>query len=148
MLTNGEALAFVGAAAIAGGSLAFASFCYSREKILLERLRRSYQFAEAQMDAQEEEIKHLRGVISGASQVLQSKLDLKVPVAVVAAGLSDVWIDAHSPLPVDLSMRPAFTQGDRETCGGCGKPLFPEEIAACPGETCKNFKNPLAPFPT
>jgi hypothetical protein len=40
--------------------------------------------------------------------------------------------------PVD-DIRPAFTQGATELCGGCGHMLPPEEIKACMGADCFRY---------
>jgi len=46
------------------------------------------------------------------------------------------FYENQKAVPIDDTMRPAFTQGDREKCGGCGANLTPDQLAECKGEEC------------
>jgi hypothetical protein len=45
----------------------------------------------------------------------------------------------------DETMRPAFEQGSTELCGGCGHMVLPEQLEACAGVDCPNYKEVANP---
>ncbi len=145
MITNQDAL--YGATAI--GMSLVAIYFAQRTRVLQARLKRSYDYAEGQLEAADFQTGVYRERLRAVSEALGQPFDdcgeerVEPPPG---AGLHVLF--SSPPLPRDDTMRPAFTQGvDREMCGGCGRSLSAQEIARCKGKDCPLYKMTLDPMP-